>query len=238
MSNNFFQFKQFRIDQGDCAMKVTTEGCILGAWAHGSNPERILDIGTGTGVLSLMLAQRYDSAIDAVEIDELAANQALENFSSSPWFARLNLHHQDVTEFSLSSKLQYDLIISNPPFFKSNLKSENKAKNLAIHNSSLPQEVLLQAISNLITDRGMAFVLFPEFEANQFLSLIEQFRMNGRTGLIIRNKPNGEIFRKVIVLSNSDLSESDLPKELIIRNDQNEFSDGYMNLLKPFYLYL
>jgi tRNA1Val (adenine37-N6)-methyltransferase len=238
MSNTYFQFKQFRIDQSDCAMKVTTEGCILGACAHALNPERILDIGAGTGVLSLMLAQRYNCAIDAVEIDKLAANQALVNFSSSPWNERLNLHYQEVTAFTSGSDIQYDLIISNPPFFNSNLKSESRAKNLAIHDPSLPQDMLLQAISNLISDVGIAFVLYPEYEANQFLNLIEQVGINGQVSLIIKNKPNGAVFRKMIELSKSDLSKPDFPQELNIRNEDNEFSNEYIELLKPYYLHL
>ena len=219
-------------------MKVTTEGCVLGAWANALNPERVLDIGAGTGVLSLMLAQRYDCAIDAVEIDKLAADQALQNFSSSPWNERLNLHYRDVTAFTSGANMQYDLIISNPPFFKSNLKSESTAKNLAIHDPSLPQDMLLQILSNLISDRGMAFVLYPEYEGNQFLNLIEQVGMNGRVSLIIKNKPNGAVFRKVIELSKSDLSKSDVPQELNIRNEHNEFSNEYIELMKPYYLHL
>lgn len=238
MSNSYFQFKQFRIDQGDCAMKVTTEGCILGAWAHALNPQGILDIGAGTGVLSLMLAQRYNCTIDAVEIDQLAANQALENFKSCPWNERLKIHHQDVAAFTSDSKIKYDLIISNPPFFNSNLKSESRTKNLAIHDHSLPQELLLQAISNMISDEGIAFVLYPEYEANQFLNLINQIEMNGRVSLIIKNKPNGEVFRKVIELSKFNLSNPDSCEELNIRNERNEFSNKYIELLKPYYLHL
>jgi len=238
MSNSYFQFKQFRIDQGDCAMKVTTEGCILGAWAHALKPERILDIGAGTGVLTLMLAQRYNCALDAVEIDELAADQALENFSSSPWNERLRLYYRDVETFAPGTNIQYDLIISNPPFFNANLKSESRVKNLAIHDSSLPQDMLLHVISNLISNRGMAFVIYPEYEANQFLNLIEQVGMNGRVSLIIKNKPKGAVFRKVIEFSKCDLSKPDFPQELNIRNEQNEFSDEYVKLMKSYYLHL
>jgi tRNA1Val (adenine37-N6)-methyltransferase len=237
MSNTYFQFKQFRINQGDCAMKVTTEGCILGAWAHALNPERILDVGAGTGVLSLMLAQRYDCAVDAVEIDKPAADQALDNFKCCSWNKRLNLHHQDVEAFTSYANFQYDLIVSNPPFFKSNFKSESKAKNLAVHDSSLPQDMLLQATSSMISDQGRAFVLYPEYQANQFLNLIEQVGLNGRVSLIVKNKPNGAVFRKVIEFSKSDLSKTDVPQELNIRNEYNEFSDEYIGLMKPYYLH-
>jgi tRNA1Val (adenine37-N6)-methyltransferase len=238
MSNCYFQFKQFKIEQGDCAMKVTTEGCILGGWVNSINPKRILDIGTGTGVLSLMLAQRHNCPIDAVEIDETTAKQALNNFQNSQWNETLNLYHQGIENFTSSCKHKYDLIISNPPFFKSNLKSESKTKNLAIHDSSLPQEMILKAISILITDHGKAFVIYPEYEAHQFLKLIQQFGMHCRTSLIIRNKPEGDIFRKVVELSKSELSRSEFPEEFNIRNEQNEFSHVYVEMLRPYYLHL
>ncbi|MEM8894752.1 MAG: methyltransferase [Bacteroidota bacterium] len=143
MPNTYFDFKQFRVDQGQSGMKVTTEGCILGAWARFNQPKRILDIGTGTGLLSLMLAQRYPTGIiDAVELDEKAAQQAKQNFRKSPWSSKLTAHHCCIKDFEAVNGRCYDLIICNPPFFKNDLKSTNSQKAKAIHNDNLSQSLL------------------------------------------------------------------------------------------------
>jgi tRNA1Val (adenine37-N6)-methyltransferase len=143
MANSYFDFKQFRIEQGNCGMKVSTDACIQGAWTpvpHGAC--RILDAGAGTGLLSLMLAQRAPEVmIDALEIDEAAAIQAGENISASAFADRIHIHHQDVRSFQPED--QYDLIICNPPFFINSLNSPEAARNLARHNHTLQQKDLL-----------------------------------------------------------------------------------------------
>jgi tRNA1Val (adenine37-N6)-methyltransferase len=137
LGNSYFQFKQFTVHQGDCAMKVTTDACIQGAWTPVQKDEvRILDIGAGTGLLSLMLAQKAPNAIvDAVELNEQAATQAGQNFAGSPWADRLNVICSDIQGYRATHK--YDLIISNPPFFNNSLKGPEASRNNARHTTAL-----------------------------------------------------------------------------------------------------
>lgn len=218
-------------------MKVTTEGCIFGAWIGSNSPKRILDIGTGTGLLSLMLAQRFDCTIDAVEIDEPTASQAKSNFQNSKWKNRLKTHSLDINEFVKKSTQAYDLIVSNPPFFNSNFRSNDSTKNLAVHDESLSQGMLLNAIKSALTTNGQAFIIYPAYEANLILELVEQYGLYAKEVLIIKNKPGVMIFRKIIELTKKPPSGK-IALELHIRNTQNEFSQDYTQLLRPFYLHL
>ncbi|MFY0650519.1 MAG: methyltransferase [Cyclobacteriaceae bacterium] len=238
MSNPYFQFKQFRIDQGDCAMKVTTEGCLLGALINKSNPVRILDIGAGTGLLSLMLAQRYDCPIDAVEIDELAASQAKHNFEKSNWHKRFILYHQDIEAFANNNSDKYDFIISNPPFFKNNLEAQSASKNLAIHNTSLSQELFLSCVEKLLIEQGSAFIMYPEYEAKLLVEASSEYDLNAHEKVIIRNIEGGKVLRKIVELSRSRKGIQHGPDEFIIRKNSKEFTKQYTDLLRPYYLHL
>lgn len=221
-------------------MKVTTEGCIFGAWVDAPHPKSILDIGAGTGLLSLMLAQKYDCPIYAVEIDILAASQARKNFLNSPWGDRLELYQQDVGLFDGLPIGSVDLIISNPPFFKANLASASTAKNLAIHNQSLSQEKLLEVIGKFLAKTGVAYVIYPEYEADVLLSIAPQFGLRAEESLIIKNKPEKAVFRKILRLTKASHEERVWvpPKDFIIRNEQGEFTNDYIKLLQPYYLHL
>ncbi|HRH61625.1 MAG TPA: methyltransferase, partial [Chitinophagaceae bacterium] len=177
MSNNYFRFKQFTIHQDKCAMKVCTDACLFGSLItqfliSNHNLLHVLDIGAGTGLLSLMYAQKNSAAIiHAVEIDEGAAQQAIENFTVSPWKERLELHNTSIQQFSNTVIQQYNLIISNPPFFENDLKSGNHKRNLALHSSELSFEELLEAISKLLAADGVFAVLVPYHRADEMLEL-------------------------------------------------------------------
>ena len=238
MSNSYFQFKQFRVEQGDCAMKVTTEACVLGAWVTHKQPRRILDIGTGTGLLALMLAQRCDCPIDAVEIDHAAAEQAKLNFKNSIWTERLHLHRVDVLKYCSDTSERFDLIVSNPPFFASNLKSINDAKNLAIHSDSLPFEMLLGAFQKLLSADGSAFAIYPEYEADLLKEQAVNVRLCAQDELIIKNKPGDKIFRKIVRISKETGSLETKAKVLHIRDEVGEHSSEFVNLLQSYYLHL
>ena len=160
MSNTYFQFKQFRVEQERCAMKVGTDGVLLGAWANVASASRILDIGTGTGLVSLMLAQRQPAAqITAIEIDEAAALQAQENFQASPWSNRLKCQAIALQDFKKEKHLPYDLIVSNPPYFNNSLKNPDKQRTQARHTDTLSYDELMQAASLLDNDGIFALVL-------------------------------------------------------------------------------
>ncbi len=220
-------------------MKVTTEGCILGAWVTPpAAPSRILDIGSGTGLLALMLAQRYNCPIDAVEIDEGAAEQARENFRNSPWHNRLKLFHQNITTYSPAKEGGYDLIVCNPPFFQANMQTANKAKNIAIHDDLLPQSTLLSHIKRLLSPIGTAYVLYPEFESNRFQHLAKELQLHASDALIIKNKAAKSPFRKVSRLSLHPTQEIMPTDELIIRDADNSFNPIFTQLLTPYYQHL
>lgn len=221
-------------------MKVTTEGCILGAWVKAPKPNCILDIGAGTGLLSLMLAQKYHCPIHAVEIDVLAASQAGKNFLNSPWGDRLELYEQDIGLFDRLPNGSVDLIISNPPFFKSNMRSGNESKNLAIHNQALSQENLLAVIEKFLTKKGAAYIIYPEYEANMLASMAPKFALKASESLIIRNKPGKAVLRKILRVTRASHEGDTLerPNDFIIRNEQGGFTDDYVNLLQPYYLHL
>lgn len=214
-------------------MKVSTESCILGACVTYSNPNRILDIGTGTGLLALMLAQNYSCPIDAVEMESNAASQAGQNFLDSSWKDRLNLVNEDIQNFKCPSTDKYDLIISNPPFFKESLKSINKEKNLAKHDDSLPKVLLVQSIKALLSEEGVAFVLLPEDEANNLKLVAEQMNLTSKDYSIVKNKPGIKVFRKIVALGNVQHIES---KELIIRNNVGGHTEDFIALMSPYYL--
>ncbi|MEQ9303063.1 MAG: methyltransferase [Marinoscillum sp.] len=235
MSNSYFQFKQFRIDQGETAMKVTTEGCLFGAWVTrlAKSPGRILDIGTGTGLLALMLAQQYEKAlIDAVEMDEAAANQAVANFSGSLWRNRLKLHQSEIQTYQ--SEQKYDLIISNPPFYKNSLQSGVANVNLARHDDSLPQSELLQAIDRLLAETGRAFVLFPPKEAMAFKALAAKQGLFAHSVLTVFNSQGAVPFRMIIEYGR--IQQEVGQSVLVIKGPTGNYTGDFIELLKGYYL--
>ncbi|UXX79660.1 methyltransferase [Reichenbachiella carrageenanivorans] len=236
MANSYFQFKQFIIHQELCAMKVSTEACLLGAWVAAAKPSRILDIGTGTGLLALMLAQRIDGQIDAVELDEQAAQQAAQNVAASPWVNRVSVIHQDIFDYAKNNNNRYDLIVSNPPFFTNSLKAETENKNLAKHDSlDFSKASLAEALKILLSADGCAYILYPELESQQFKQAAEQIGLFCQPALIIRNQPSAAIFRVISLVSPQ--SQSLEPEELLIREGRKH-SDKFNELLASYYLKL
>ncbi|MEP4533286.1 MAG: methyltransferase [Cyclobacteriaceae bacterium] len=236
MPNNYFQFKQFRILQGECAMKVTTEGCLFGAMIAPIKSGRFLDIGAGTGLLSLMLAQRSaESVIDAVEIDSQAAEQARTNFMDSPWANRLTCLQTSIQHFLAPEK--YDLIISNPPFFKESLKGSSKSKNVAKHEQSLDQSDLIASIDRLLADNGRFWVLYPPLEAEQFADLAGVWGYEKMTCIHVYDKPGSKMIRIVQQFGRESDGECN-PQDFHIKTDSESYSNGFSSLLAPYYLHL
>ncbi|KOF01755.1 hypothetical protein OB69_15520 [Roseivirga seohaensis subsp. aquiponti] len=239
MANSFFQFKQFRIEQGNCGMKVTTEGCLFGALRltpSTFNPKRILDIGTGTGLLALIKAQQTDAFIDAVEIDETAFKQAKVNFESSPWSNRLSAFHTDLLEFEPNHL--YDYIVCNPPFFQDNQLGSNRQKNQAIHNSSLTFEDLATSISRLLnSEKGIASVIYPEYEMSLFSQKMQERGFHVVADIRVLNQRSKPVFRKVKSFSLIK-PELEITETLIIKEENGAYTDQFTHLLKDYYLHL
>ena len=235
MGNSYFQFKHFRIDQGDCAMKVTTDACILGAWAPVLPAvNRVLDIGAGTGLLSLMLAQRNPViTIHSVELDHKAAIQALANFKDAPWSSRLSLFEADIRDFKEEQK--YDMVITNPPFFSNSLLGDKASKNLARHTVSLAFSDLLSAIGENLNEGGYAAILlpYPEYEVLQSLLKDTSWKEIGR--LLIKHTDTSRINRVVVIISQRE-SDNFMENTLVIKSADNSYTPEFIQLLQPFYL--
>jgi tRNA1Val (adenine37-N6)-methyltransferase len=294
MANDYFQFKQFTVRQQHCAMKVTTDGCLFGAWVAGrivnslqmtvdrgqrtdnglqmtdGRGERVasitrplanratsetsepqlsgtgqpssvirhlstaLDIGTGTGLLGLMLAQQTELCIDAVEIDPAAAAQAAENMAASPWANRLRVITGDITQLPLGQ--QYPIIVSNPPFFENQLASPHEGRQKALHATELSLVALFTAIEQYLSPQGIAFLLLPAYRRAELEALAAQYGFYVHQLVTVRQTPRHQPFRLLIQLGKQiqPLSES----ELIIRESDGRYSEGFIDLLKAYYLYL
>jgi tRNA1Val (adenine37-N6)-methyltransferase len=237
MSNSYFRFKQFTIEQDKCAMKVTTDACIQGAWTPvDRSVHRVLDIGAGTGLLALMLAQRSEEiTIDAVEYDIAAAEQAKENAASSPWKERINIIHADIKEFQPATK--YDLIITNPPFFNNSLLGDNVAKNRARHTTSLSYEDLLAAIDTHLAPDGYVSILLPTPEYLVWKELATRSGWHEQRKLSISHKPAAKVNRVVSIMARNPVGQT-AEEELVIYEDEGSYSEDFKSLLSPFYLNL
>jgi len=156
-----FRFKQFTVEDDRSTLRVGTDAMLLGAWAEPGKAERILDIGSGCGVLSLMLAQRSSARIDAIEIDPLSAGQAAENFRRSPWAERLTSIHSSLEEFTSGGPAAYDFIITNPPFFQGHLKSSSLLRNMAKHDAGIDMRTLILCIKKVLSPEGRVSLIYP-----------------------------------------------------------------------------
>lgn len=237
MSNHFFNFKKFKIDQQNCAMKVGTDGVLLGSWCNVNDINRVLDIGTGTGLISLMIAQRNSNVIiDSIEIDEKTFIQAKINIENSPWKERINVINISFQEFNTSYK--YDLIVSNPPFFENSVKNNCDRRSLARHTDSLPFETLIENSVPFLNPNGILAIIYPYLSDDKITSLA--------------NNNNLQVFRKTIVkgnaesnpirilaefkLINSNASDIIIPETLIIEHSRHNYTKDYITLTKDFYL--
>src|SRR5690606_7529498 len=172
-----FKFKQFIIEQDRCAMKIGTDGILLGAWVDLKNPYSILDIGAGTGVIGLMMAQRSNAElIDAIEIDDDAYEQCVDNFENSPWNDRLFCYHASLDEFAeeMQDEEKYDLIISNPPFYTEDFKGSDEVRNQARFADAIPFEDLVENVALLLAEKGQFAVIIPFSEEEKFLELAKE----------------------------------------------------------------
>lgn len=233
-SNSYFQFRQFRVDQGQCAMKVTLDACLFGASIEVSDSKRILDIGTGTGLLSLMAAQRCNAKIDAVELDVDAMQQAKENFRQSPWRERLNVIHSAVQDLPETDEL-YDTIICNPPFFDNALKAPDVQRNMARHTCSLSFDDLARAIDKQLMKSGNAWLLLPTVSTPLFLEAIRFYpKLQFRKQISVRSKPSRKDHRHFLAITKQGHATTEY-ESFSIHTKSGEYSEAVKKRLSEYY---
>ncbi len=233
-----FTFKQFTVNQERCAMKIGTDGVLLGAWAPLiNNPNAILDIGAGTGVLSLMLAQRSTAEqIDAIEIDEDAYEQCVENFETSPWGDRLFCFHAGLDEFVDDPEDKYDLIISNPPFYAEDFKTDDSQRDMARFQDAMPFEELIEAAALLLSDNGIFSVIIPFKEEAKFVSMCKELDLFPLQITRVKGTPTSDIKRSLLAFTR--IEQTPLIDELTIEISRHQYTPEYIALTKDFYLKL
>jgi len=237
MPNSWFHFKQFTIQQEHAAMKVGTDGVLLGAWASLPGPQsRILDVGTGTGLIALMIAQRTKYvAVDALEIDPSSARQAKENFRNSPWKESLQCIQSSFQDYSSQCKIQYDLIICNPPFFSGSAKTPSKERNLARHDDSLSLEDIFKASLPLMKKTTIISLILPIEKEMQAIDLSTEYKMYCNRLTRVIPAPGKPTKRILMEFSNtpSKIIEDELTIETEIRH---QYSYRFKKLVDEFYL--
>ena len=237
MSNTYFRFKQFSINQDATAMKVNTDGVLLGAWAAIHKAERMLDVGTGTGIIALMLAQRNAKVrIDAVEMDELAVKQALANIQKSPWHHRMRVFHDDFLRFSKHHAGAYDAVIANPPYFVNALLPPETSRTLARHAGELPPARFIDSVVEVLTPSGELHVVLPKAEGTAFIA---EAACRGLYCVRKTNvRPVADKAVKRLLLTFSRIADETLHEDTLCihESDSADYTAEYKALTRDFYL--
>ena len=233
--NNYFQFKQFKIIQEKAAMKVGTDGVLLGAWVDVLNEKKILDIGTGTGLIALMMAQRTTAEITAIEIEQKAAEEAVFNIKNSNWSNRVHIENVSFQEFANTTDETFDLIISNPPFFINDQKSRDNNLAIAKHNDLLPLPDLVNGCKKLLSKKGKLAVILPVMQAKNMITLCNQNELFLNQLTFVRPNYLKEVHRYLMEFLNlkTDVKTNELA---IHENDSSGFTQKYKTLTSEFYL--
>lgn len=235
MANNYFKFKQFSISQDHCAMKVGTDGVLLGAWADISFANNVLDVGTGTGLIALMLAQRNLSLyIDAIDIDNAAIKQAEDNIKHSPFGGRVKSYPLSLQQMIEKTDKKYDAIVSNPPYFINSLKSPDAQRSLARHTDSLSVDELIALSSRLLSDKGRLSIIFPYEYTDDLMGIAEK---NGLyTSRVTTVFPTPTSLPKRILLEFSRENITLVKDVLTIERERHVYTEEFTSLVKEFYL--
>lgn len=233
MPNNYFKFKQFTINQEHAAMKVGTDGVLLGAWANCTNVKYALDIGAGTGLIALMLAQRCNAVIDAVEIDKNALIDAKENIAQSPWANRIHIFDSSIQEFTPNRK--YDLIVSNPPFFSQSHKANTNSRTMARHNDSLSANDLFNNVYRLLDINGRFCLVIPTDNFENYCEAAKSYNLNCNEIYWLKPTPNKP--PKRVLIEFSFQNNNTIENYMIIEDrGRHQYSEKYKTLTKDFYL--
>jgi len=233
-----FTFKQCFVAHDRCAMKVGTDGILLGAWAPVAGATRILDIGSGSGLLALMLAQRTEPSVtlDAVELDPAAAGQAAENVAESPWASRITLHCADVLSWAPEQTARYDLIVSNPPYYEPGVQCATPERDQARYTGSLDHSALLTCAAELISEEGFFCVVLPESTGSAFVknALEMGWFLRLRTDIA---DTDGRLPHRVLLALSPKEGEC-FSDRMVIRGPDQRYSDDYTALTREFYLFM
>ena len=218
-------------------MKIGTDAVLLGAWCPiDNNPKSILDVGAGTGILALMLAQRTNAdQIDALEIDEEAYEQCVENFENSPWADKLFCYHAALDEFVDDPEDEYDLIISNPPFYSEDFKTTDEQRDLARFQDAMPFEDLIEAADLLLSENGTFAVVIPYKEEERFIDLCAEYEFYPVKATRVKGSHKTPIVRSLLAFKRFELSVL-TADELVVEINRHEYTDDYINLTQDFYL--
>ncbi|MCD7899255.1 MAG: methyltransferase [Bacteroides sp.] len=232
MANSYFQFKKFIIHQDQCAMKVGTDGVLLGAWVQVETAKQILDIGTGTGLIALMLAQRSHATITALEIDQSSAEQAQTNIFNSPWSDRIKVICMDFNKFETNQT--FDVIVSNPPFFNNSLNSPKKSRTVARHTDSLSYNNLFAGIAPLLDNKGEVSIIIPADILNQIKEIAREYHLFPSRQLNIITKA-GKVSKRALISFIFEENPYTI-KEMFLEKERHQYSKEYIELTKDFYL--
>ena len=239
MGQDLFQFKDFVIDQSGAPMKIGTDGILLGAWTIPGSARNILDIGVGTGLIALMMAQSSikDSIIDGVEIDENSFNIALKNTKASPWNDRINIFHTSVQDYLYDSDKKYDLIVSNPPFFSGGTFSDSHDRTNVRHTTKLSHGDLLQSVRGLLSPTGKFTMILPRIEGLRFLEMASSYGLYCSKKVRVHPHPMRSVERLLLAFT-KDAKQEMICEDFYIQNDEtpNNYSTEFIELTQAFYL--
>lgn len=234
MSGQSFVFKQFVVKQHNCGMKVGTDAVLLGAWACMQRANTVLDVGTGTGIIAMMLAQRSQATIDGIEIDIDAYIQAVENSTNCKWKDRLNMYHKSLQDYSRVCEKKYDAIVSNPPYFSNSLQAASESRTVARHTCTLKFEELAEGIASLLNLNGIFATILPPKESEDLIRIVKRHKLHLTRLTRVQTCASKAPKRMLMQFGFNPTSFSE--DTLVIENADHSYSESYKDLTKDFYL--